>query len=571
MPAFPPEPEQQEVLEATENLVVIGRPGSGKTTVALWKAAELIDATPLADHQNVLFLSFSRGAVERIAQASKIELSKHQREHLRIATYHSLCFEILGAHAPVVGMLKPAQILDSEDEAIIRQESGAGCDDFYAQLEIAESRVRFDRFAPVAVQILKKRPLLRTAYNDAYPLIIVDEYQDTDDYQEELIRLLAERSQLICLGDSNQRIYDFRPNMRSDRLERLVADRGFREITLSDKNHRSAGRGIREYAEAIMAATNLASPRVDIRLTGSKFTHVASKIRDAIGYLRSRGHAEGWAPSGRCTIAVMLPTNELVHHLSRELRALPENVRSKFRHDVLVDLDEVAISWATLTTVLEYASRQDPERGIPAILETILRRMRFAGATGTKRARVEGWLAQAQSGNAGNHGLPKHLRTLLENANCTGDPINDLLTMKVQLEAIPGDYFAAVLQILDVRFPGVDEPRLRQALAEAFHSSTGYAGIVDITRQHLATERLLDTGTRRSPLTLMTIHKCKGKEFDAVVIAEGTGPQDVWIRRDEQIGNAKPKSRRLLHVAITRARQRVVLITPAFRKSELLF
>ncbi len=570
MPALPPEPEQLEVLDAIENLVVIGRPGTGKTTVALWKAAKVIDETPIADHQNVLFLSFSRGAVERIAQASKLELSKKQREHLRIATYHSLCFEILGAHAPAVGMVKPARILDSEDEAIIRHENSAACDDTYAQLETGESRVRFDRFAPLAVQILKKRPRLRAAYGHAFPLIIVDEYQDTDDHQEELISLLAEQSQLICLGDPNQRIYDFRPNMRPDRLERLVADRAFRKIALSAKNHRSAGQGIREYAEGIMAAADSSSPRVDVRFTGKKFVHVVKKIVENIGYLRSRGHAEGWAPSGRCTIAVMLPTNDLVRHLSRELRALPENVRSKFRHDVLIDLDEVAISWATLTTVLEYASRHDIEGGLPAVLEAILRRMRFAGTTGSKRARIEEWLTQAQAGNAGNQGLPRHLRTLLATYNCTGDPIKDLLAVKAQLEDVPGDYFDAILQVLDVRFPGLDDSRLRQALAEAYRPATGYAGIVDLTRQHLQMERLLDIGSRRSSLTLMTIHKCKGKEFDAVVIAEGTGPQDVWIRRDEQVGHEKPKSRRLLHVAITRAKQRVVLITPAFRKSELL-
>jgi DNA helicase-2/ATP-dependent DNA helicase PcrA len=142
--------------------------------------------------------------------------------------------------------------------------------------------------------------------------------------------------------------------------------------------------------------------------------------------------------------------------------------------------------------------------------------------------------------------------------------------VKTQLEAVPGDYFDAILHILDVRFPGMDDSRLRQALAEAYCPATGYDGIVDITRQHLQMERLLDTGSRRSSLTLMTIHKCKGKEFDAVVVAEGTGPQDVWIRRDEQVGDEKPNSRRLLHVAITRAKQRVVLITPAFRKSGLL-
>ena len=66
----------------------------------------------------------------------------------------------------------------------------------------------------------------------------------------------------------------------------------------------------------------------------------------------------------------------------------------------------------------------------------------------------------------------------------------------------------------------------------------------------------------------MTLHKCKGKEFDAVVIYDGMGPPDQLILR----GDSEPydRSRRLLRVALTRARYHVTIVTPAGTPCSLL-
>ena len=99
-----------------------------------------------------------------------------------------------------------------------------------------------------------------------------------------------------------------------------------------------------------------------------------------------------------------------------------------------------------------------------------------------------------------------------------------------------------------------------RALSETWNGTTGYAGSVNTVRTALAAEAINVQQTDQVPVHVMTMHKSKGKEFDAVIIVEN--------RHDRPLLNPQPGSkaqdadRRLLRVAITRARHLVVLIRP---------
>ena len=80
--------ERQKLLDCAGHAVVVGGPGSGKTTIALKKALLRIEAG-IMPGQSVLFLSFSRAAVARIVQASRLQLLKKQRSLLNVQTFHS--------------------------------------------------------------------------------------------------------------------------------------------------------------------------------------------------------------------------------------------------------------------------------------------------------------------------------------------------------------------------------------------------------------------------------------------------------------------------------------------------
>ncbi|CFL74583.1 DNA helicase [Burkholderia pseudomallei] len=90
-------PQRQSILDEGGPILVTGGPGSGKTTIALVKA-QLVIERGLSAGQSVLFLSFSRAAVARVIEASKVQLPKPLQSKLSVQTFHSYFWRILQAY-----------------------------------------------------------------------------------------------------------------------------------------------------------------------------------------------------------------------------------------------------------------------------------------------------------------------------------------------------------------------------------------------------------------------------------------------------------------------------------------
>ena len=144
------------VLSARGHILVRGGAGSGKTTLALRKAINFIENGGLADGQSVLFLSFSRAAVARIAQASKAEVPTEKRRSLSVQTFHSLCWELLRTHGYLLGAPRKLKILLPQDERALSNGIKETSSEWSAweiernRLFRDEGKTAFDLFAPLA-------------------------------------------------------------------------------------------------------------------------------------------------------------------------------------------------------------------------------------------------------------------------------------------------------------------------------------------------------------------------------------------------------------------------------------
>src|SRR5207247_2565276 len=101
---------------------------------------------------------------------------------------------------------------------------------------------------------------------------------------------------------------------------------------------------------------------------------------------------------------------------------------------------------------------------------------------------------------------------------------------------------------------------LARALTNAWNGRDSYTEAVNAIRTVLIDEMITASRQDAAPVSLMTMHRSKGKEFDAVILFEGQHIGKLLDAKSDARTNSA--DRRLLRVALTRARHRVVLIRP---------
>jgi ATP-dependent DNA helicase UvrD/PcrA len=113
---------------------------------------------------------------------------------------------------------------------------------FYQQLLLKEGRVDFGAQIALALRLLRERPHVRRELVDRYRYVLVDEFQDTNHVQFELVKLLGgKRRNLTVVGDDDQSIYRFRGAKVENLLGFLDAFPGAATIVLR-RNYRSGQR-----------------------------------------------------------------------------------------------------------------------------------------------------------------------------------------------------------------------------------------------------------------------------------------------------------------------------------------
>lgn len=254
--------KQLEIMDAVGHLLVTGGPGSGKTTISILKAAQIAERE-LRPGQKILFLSFARATVSRVVEAIEYgqQIPREQKRRIDVETYHSFFWRILKTHGYLVGLPRRLSILAPPGEAIAlstirsnyRAESRlnhaekaqkfAREDAERLRLARDEGCVCFDLFAPNVGDILHGGERVCKLIATMYPVIILDEFQDTNAEQWRVVQALGEHSTLLALADPEQRIYDW-IGADPERLNHFTEAFAPAEVDLSTDNHRSAGTDI---------------------------------------------------------------------------------------------------------------------------------------------------------------------------------------------------------------------------------------------------------------------------------------------------------------------------------------
>ncbi|MDR3158310.1 MAG: UvrD-helicase domain-containing protein [Zoogloeaceae bacterium] len=600
------EPQQHAVAlpvtqPPTHGLILAGA-GSGKTRVLTTRIAWLLASGQAGAHE-ILAVTFTNKAAREMLARLTAQTAAHVRR-LWIGTFHGLCNRLLRLHHREANLPQTFQILDVADQlaAIKRlmkslniddekyppremqyfinahKEKGLRADDveiwdnitrkkaeIYAEYEAQCQREGVADFAELllrAYELLLRQEPLRTHYQQRFRHILVDEFQDANRLQYNWLKLLAGGgAAMFAVGDDDQSIYAFRGaevgNMRD--FEREFPD--VRVIRL-EQNYRSHGH--------ILAAANALIQHNRERLGKELWTdagegepirvYEAMGDQDEAGFVADETRALVEEGAHRGQIAVLYRSNAQSRVLEHEFfaRGVTYRVYGGLR---FFERQEIKHALAYLRLIANPADdaaflrvANFPARGIGArSLENLQASARqinaslyaaAASLSGKAAVTAGGFVRLIEEMRVQTQALslPEQIEHVIEHSGLAGHYQNEKEGQE-RLENLDELINAAAV------FANDEEAGRAAESGGMLPAFLGYASLE--FGEHQA-------GEGEEAVQLMTVHAAKGLEFDVVFI---TGLEQGLFPHDNAASEARglEEERRLMYVAITRARRRLYL------------
>ncbi|WP_426161624.1 UvrD-helicase domain-containing protein [Pseudoduganella sp. R-34] len=565
------------ILACTGHAMVLGGPGSGKTTLALKKALKRI-REGLVPGQSILFLSFSRAAVARLLDAANLVVPKADLAALSVQTFHSFFWNQLKVHGYLLGAPKRLSILLPQDEKAINGGIDKDNADWAAwtqereRLFREEGRVAFDLFAPNTATLLTASSNVLAQVAMTYPLVIVDEAQDTGDDAWSCIELLAAHTQVVCLADLEQQIFDFLPGVGPERIHRIRHALQPLEADLGNDNHRSPGTEILALGNDLLAAMVKPGAYAGIASilygVGKQAPNWNLLLRRALSNLfrDMRGDGKGSVS----TVAILTMGKSGALKMSNALNGMGANPGKVVRHKLLFDEAEALLTARLAAFLLEPKQEDEEALDIATCMELVAAARRSTGGAKAVVDKLQQQSAKIRAGKTVNIKLVAALRSILRQLRSdgfTGDPAADWLQVKRHLRASGREELIRCASQLDYLVAFKRGQRISAALSDEWLRDGVYTRARVALDAALAQEQLLDGIAEPPGIQVMNVHKAKGKQFDGVIFVREirqaeNGPTSSFLWR----GDAAPyvQSRRLVRVGITRARRRLLILTPTW-------
>jgi ATP-dependent DNA helicase Rep len=275
-------PSQYEAVKYLDGpLLVLAGAGSGKTRVITHKLAYLIEQCGYAP-RNIAAITFTNKAANEMRERVGKLLSERNTKGLTICTFHALGMQILREEAGLLGYKKQFSIFDSADTAKIISELLGAPDKqdiriaqsvmskwkssftspaqalslveneadhrtalLYARYQEtlrAYQAMDFDDLIRLPVDLFQGFPEALLRWQQRFRYLLIDEYQDTNDCQYQMTRLLAgSRAALTAVGDDDQAIYAWRGASTAN-LQNLQNDHVNLRVIKLEQNYRSSQR-----------------------------------------------------------------------------------------------------------------------------------------------------------------------------------------------------------------------------------------------------------------------------------------------------------------------------------------
>ena len=588
--------KQIEIMNADGHLLVTGGPGSGKTTVSILKAAQIAEQH-LRPGQKILFLSFARASVSRVVEAIEYEqqIPAALKRRISVETYHSFFWRILKSHGYLIGLPRRLNIITPPNEAIAlsairsgfparsltdaQKTAKAGTENAERiRLAKQEGRICFNLFAPYVGEILHGSERIRQLMAAMYPVIILDEFQDTNAEQWHVVKALGATCRLIALADPEQRIYDWN-GADPARLDHFRTEFSPTEIDLSTDNHRSAGTEIAIFGNDILAGTFRQTTYKGIACDvfdpyqGPAMT----KLVTTTYALRERlvnQNIKDWS------LAILVPTKKMTRLVSDTLRQPPAGM-TEIHHSAVIDMEAAILGAEIIAFLLQPDTDGTHFEGFIGLLCHYFQgkggdaptQGALKEAAGIRKAHDDLIACQTEGREVRRNSIIINTQAVYEQTRAlalTGDPDKDWQAMRqILTDGLCTRLNEIAEEVKNIRI--LDRgTQLRQALSQDWRDNGQYRNALSITRQAYMREHFSSTAKPETGVVVMNMHKAKGKQFDEVIIFEGwpryqkrkiVANIDRIVRNNDR-NEINDQARQNMRVSVTRGKRNVTILTP---------
>lgn len=587
--------KQKEAVEWPDGpILVLAGAGSGKTRVLTTKLAYLVNERGVNPY-NILAITFTNKAAKEMKERA-FKMLGSDAYQMQISTFHSLGLLLIRENYEKLGFEKNFTILDSDDSLTIikkilkdmnldpkfynpraiRNKISSAKNELmdsnyysrfanseyeeivlevfrkYEQKVLKNNSMDFDDLLLLPIKLFKKYPEVLEKYQDRFKYILVDEYQDTNEAQYILIKMLSKKYKNICVvGDLDQSIYGFRgANFRN--ILNFEKDYPDAKVIPLEENYRSTGNILnvandiikhnKQRKEKNLWTKNDSGPKIRY--------HRAYDEKDEANYVMEEIKKLIISGEEKSNIAVLYRTNAQSRNMEEAL--LRENIPYKvvgsfyfYNRKEIKDL----ISYLKLI----YNSNDDV-----SLMRVINVPKRQIGPKTIENLATKSVDKGVSLYEAIDSGKELEFKKLIEKLKKESENIS--LTELVELILVESGMRRELEDSktidAEIRLENLEEFK---SITKNFEENNGVISLEEFLLEISLVSDMEEHKNNNDVVTLMTIHSAKGLEFDHVFIIgleEGLFPHSNCLDSPDEI----EEERRLCYVAVTRAKKTLTLV-----------
>ncbi len=586
--------QREAVLYNDGPLLIIAGAGAGKTKTLTTKIAYLIDELEVSPY-SILAITFTNKAAKEMKDRVYMQVGDIARK-MTVSTFHSFGLRLLRDNSDVLGYDRNFVIMDSDDSLTVVKKiiKDMGYDPkiynpkairnkisscknemtsptMYEKYAVSEyekvvcevyrryeeklfknNSVDFDDLLLLPIKLFKNHPEILERYQDYYKYILVDEYQDTNEAQYILTKMLSSKNRnLTCVGDDSQSIYSFRGANYKNILN-FEKDYKDAKTILLEQNYRSTSIILDAANDVIKNNKQRKDKKLwTARGEGEKIKYYRSyNERDEAQYVIRKIKELLNRGTEYKDIAVLYRTNAQSRVVEEEMlkENLPYRVIGSFYFYSRREIKDLIAYLRLLHNSKDNVSLlrviNVPKRGIG--LKTIENLTAKADQENTSI-----YEAITSGKELAFKEMIEKLKEIASDLTLTEliDKVLETTGMKEELESE---------KTLDaeVRLENLEEFK---SITKSFEEREGLISLEDFLLEISLISDVEDYKDDPNRINLMTIHSVKGLEFDHVFVIgmeEGLFPHINSLMEASEL----EEERRLMYVAITRAKDDLHLV-----------